>query len=637
MLLNELLIKIGVKTNEKDLDKLKEAGSLLEKLPIAAGLIGAAFTGAIAGLTAFANAQLTALDGIHHLSRVTGEAVDKIYQLGKVAELNGSSSEAAQSSIKGLSKAIGEAAVGVGRGAKAFEDYGLSAKDAEGNVKDSLTVMGELSEKMQSMSEQEQIAMLSKLGIDESMIQTLRLGKQELAELMAKRDKMTLGVGTKENAQIAADFKDSLTDLSQMIKAVGEYLSLKFAPAIQRMIERFKNWFVVNNDLIKKGLSILGDSLAWVIDFFARTVGITDDLISNTIGWENAIYVLGAAFLWLSRRIIIAFATNPLGLLMMAITGVILLIDDFLTYLRGGESAFAEFWQPLIEWANLAYEKIMLFSQWVSENLPEAITGLALIVALFGNQLAAIGGMGVKVFAALMRFSGVTKVFSLLSGGLQILLGWGSKLLVLLPRIATAIRAAFISNPVGAVISIVAALAYSIYWLIKNWDDVKKSVGEFVDSASQWLETLSNNISTWFENKFNALSQFFEEFGKTIKAPFDTAFKWIKEQYDKYISPIVDTVRNFSPSSIVDSVADGAKGLWNSVTDLFNDENPSTVGSVTQQALTQSSADNRMTNSNNKITQHITLNGVTDMAKDVGKVAFSSVNAVLNTKTSVVM
>ncbi|MBF6986072.1 hypothetical protein [Pasteurella multocida] len=314
---------------------------------------------------------------------------------------------------------------------------------------------------------------------------------------------------------------------------------------------------------------------------------------------------------------------------MMAITGVILLVDDFLTYLRGGESAFAEFWQPLIEWANLAYEKIMLFSQWVSENLPEAITGLALIVALFGNQLAAIGGMGVKVFAALMRFSGVTKVFSLLSGGLQILLGWGSKLLVLLPRIATAIRAAFISNPVGAVISIVAALAYSIYWLIKNWDDVKKSVGEFVDSASQWLETLSNNISTWFENKFNALSRFFEEFGKTIKAPFDTAFKWIKEQYDKYISPIVDTVRNFSPSSIVDSVADGAKGLWNSVTDLFNDENPSTVGTVTQQALTQSSADNRMTNSNNKITQHFTINGSGDLVKDISKVTLDATNAIL--------
>lgn len=51
MLLNELLIKIGIKTDEKDLDKLKETNSLLGKLPITAGIIGTAFAGAVAGLT----------------------------------------------------------------------------------------------------------------------------------------------------------------------------------------------------------------------------------------------------------------------------------------------------------------------------------------------------------------------------------------------------------------------------------------------------------------------------------------------------------------------------------------------------------------------------------------------------------
>lgn len=383
MLLNELLIKIGIKTDEKDLDKLKETNSLLGKLPITAGIIGTAFAGAVAGLTAFADVQLTALDDIHQLSKVTGDAVDKIYQLGKVAEVNGSSSEAAQSSIKGLSRAIGEAAVGMGRGAKAFEHYGLRAKDADGNVKDSITMMGELSDKMQSMSEQEQIAMLSKLGIDETMIQTLRLGKQELTELMAERDKMTLGVGTKENAQIAADFKDSLTDLSQMIKAVGEYLSLKFAPAVQRMIERFKNWFVVNNDLIKKGLSVLSDSIAWMIDFFSRFISTIDLLITNTIGWEYAIYLVGAALIWLSRKMLIAFATNPIMWVIAAITGLFLLIDDFLGFLRGEESLFDEFWGKCvagIKWANDKWKELL---EWFdSSTLGEKFKAYPNVIAI---------------------------------------------------------------------------------------------------------------------------------------------------------------------------------------------------------------------------------------------------------------
>ncbi|NBI12492.1 hypothetical protein GVX81_02410 [[Haemophilus] felis] len=639
MLLNELLIRIGIKTAEKDLNKLKEANGLLGKLPIAAGLVGTAMTGAVAGLTAFANAQLTALDTIHQLSNVTGEAADKIYQLGKVAETNGSSTEAVKSSIAGLSRTIGEAAKGIGRGSKAFEDYGLRAKDAKGNVKSAMEVMGELSDKMQSMSNQEQIAMLSKLGIDETMIQTLRKNKTVLLAEMAEIDKLTLGVGTTENAKTAASFKDALATFFQIIKAVNETIALRFAPAIERMIMAFKNWFIINNDLIKKGLNLLGDSLAWLIDFFTRSIGMMDSLISHTIGWENAIYLLGAAFLWLSRRIMLAFATNPLGLLMLAMTGVILLVDDFLTYLRGGESAFGEFWQPLIEWGSLAYEKIMLFSQWASENLPEAIAGLALIVALFGNQLAAIGGIGVKVFAALMRFSGITKVFSLLSGGLQILLGWGSKLLVLLPRIATAIRAAFISNPIGLIITLVTALGYGIYLLIKHWDKVKKAVSDFVESAKSWIQDLTHKISLWFEEKFTALGQFFEELGEAIKSPFKAVFDWIKQQYEAYIAPIVEAVKDFSPTKMLSNASEKAKGLWDSVTGFFGNEakSPAKISNITSQAVTQNKADNRMSNSHNNITQNFTIHGTTDVVKEIGKASFNATQAVLNAKSAVVM
>ncbi|MGC6392915.1 tail length tape measure protein [Pasteurella multocida] len=541
MLLNELLIKIGVKTDEKDLNKLKETDSLLGKLPIAAGLIGAAFAGAVAGLTAFANAQLTALDDIHQLSKVTGEAVDKIYQLGKVAEVNGSSSEAAQASIKGLSKAIGEAAVGIGRGAKAFEDYGLKAKDAEGNVKDSITIMGELSDKMQSMSEQEQIAMLSKLGIDESMIQTLRLGKQELAELMAERDKMTLGVGTKENAQIAADFKDSLADLSQMIKAVGEYLSLKFAPAIQRMIERFKNWFIVNNDLIKKGLSVLGDSIAWMLDFVTRFINTIDLIVTSTIGWENAIYIVGAALLWLSRTMLLAFATNPIGWVIAAVTGLFLLIDDFLSFLRGEESLFGEFWGKCVEgikWANNKWKELL---DWFDSSTLE------------------------EKFKA--YFDVITFPF---------------------------------------------ALGFTV---IKSLWDLLTGKEITMDSV---------------ENTFKSATEL-------IKAPFKAAFDWIKEQYNKYIQPIINGAK-----AIGDFFTGGDSENNNVMSntssyDMLGVDPSGQFSSLPKNAISNTSADNRMTNSNNKITQHFTINGSSDLAKDIGKATLDATNAILNTKTSVVM
>ena len=79
---------------------------------------GAAFYAATVGVKNFVDANLDALDEIKQLSNVTGESADQIYLLGKVAEVNGSSAQAAQSSIEGLSRTIGEAAAGVGRGAK---------------------------------------------------------------------------------------------------------------------------------------------------------------------------------------------------------------------------------------------------------------------------------------------------------------------------------------------------------------------------------------------------------------------------------------------------------------------------------------------------------------------------------------
>ncbi|BAS48414.1 hypothetical protein AANUM_1183 [Aggregatibacter actinomycetemcomitans NUM4039] len=324
------------------IQKFELLGISISKTTLKFAAFGAAFYAATIGVKNFVDNNLDALDKIKQLSAVTGEAADQIYKLGKVAEVNGSSSQAAQASIEGLSRTIGEAAAGIGRGAKSFEQYGLSAKKANGDVKTSSEILGEISDKMKKMGEQEQIAMLAKLGIDGSMIQLLRLGNDELREQIELADKLTLGVGNAENAKTAAAFKDNMTQLTQVFTAMGEYLSLRIAPAISRIIERFTKWFSENNDLIKAILNGFGR----VFSFLFELAGAIDNVVSNTIGWRTVIYTLGAALLWLSRRMILAFATNPITLVLAAISAVFLLVDDFIGYLEGNETALGEFWKP---------------------------------------------------------------------------------------------------------------------------------------------------------------------------------------------------------------------------------------------------------------------------------------------------
>ena len=352
------------------IDKFELLGIKISKTTLKFAAFGAAFYAATIGVKNFVDNNLNALDEIKQLSAVTGEAADEIYKLGKVAEVNGSSSQAAQASIEGLSRVIGEAAAGIGRGAKSFEQYGLSAKKANGDIKTSSEMLGEISDKMKKMGEQEQIAMFAKLGIDGSMIQVLRLGNDELREQIELADKLTLGVGNAENAETAAAFKDNMTQLTQVFTAMGEYLSLRIAPAISRIIERFTKWFAENNDLIKAILNGFGR----VFSFLFELAGAIDNVVSNTIGWRTVIYTLGAALLWLSRRMILAFATNPIGVAIMAIAGLILIIDDFITWLQGGESAFGDFYQSCADGLQWMEDKWNELVAWIKEKWDDAIS-----------------------------------------------------------------------------------------------------------------------------------------------------------------------------------------------------------------------------------------------------------------------
>ncbi|MCK3657141.1 hypothetical protein A4G19_15910 [Pasteurellaceae bacterium Macca] len=199
--------------------------------------------------------------------------------------MNGSSIEAAQSSIEGLSKTIGEAASGIGRGAKTFEQYGLKAKNVRGEVKSTTEIMGDVADKMEKMSKAEQMAMLSKLGIDSSMIQTLRLGRKALEEEMERRKALTFGVGTAENAKTAADFNDAMTTLSQIFKSLGEYLALRLAPIITEIAEAFADFAAENGDLFTGFLDVIGSVLGFLFDFIRAIGRVIEGFLAGRWRW----------------------------------------------------------------------------------------------------------------------------------------------------------------------------------------------------------------------------------------------------------------------------------------------------------------------------------------------------------------
>lgn len=472
----------------------KQVGSF-EDTMLAIGSIGTAFAGATAAIGAFVDSNLTALDEIYQLQNVTGVAADKIYEWGKVAEVNGSSSEAAQASIEGLSKVIGEASLGLGKGAKAFEQYGLTVKKWAKNestgkmelqTKNAIDVMEDLRQKMRGMAEQEQIAMLSKLGIDKTMIQTLRLSNAEMDEAQHLAKALSLGVGNPENAEAAAKFKDALTLLQQVIKGVGEYISVKLAPHLTDIMDMFKEWYVLNNHLVQTSLENITQILGNVLKFIFKTIRAIDRILQATIGWDGALWTIIGTLAILKRATIGAFLANPVTKMAAGILAIILLVEDLIVYMKGGKSYFGKAWEPLaatVRTVSKYLQAIKPLFNAVVEAVKPMLPYLAGIVA---------GGYAFKGVLSL-----ILPVFSMIKTAIS--------------GVGMALRLLGLTNPFGLIITAVALVIYY-----------------FRDELGPLIDGIIQGFSEWGVS-FEPITSAFSELWELAAALFGPLVGWLAE------------------------------------------------------------------------------------------------------------
>lgn len=96
-----------------------------------------------------------------------------------------------------------------------------------------------------------------------------------------------------------------------------------------------RDWLKKINDEIHKDMPEWTKEVAQVASWFVR-LGVA--------AWDIR-QALGAVLGVLAGFKMISMLTNPLGLLILGMTALLLLVDDFNTYASGGESAFPKFWE----------------------------------------------------------------------------------------------------------------------------------------------------------------------------------------------------------------------------------------------------------------------------------------------------
>jgi len=338
----ELVTKFSFTGNLRPLDALNKG---LETGIHLITTITAAFTTA----NGYMAMVLSSADEMTQLSRETGVAIETIQELSYVASVSGSSIDALKISLKGLSEKIGEAAI---QGNEDFARLGISIRDSFGNVKTADVILVELMQRFKqlNLSLQEQKAYLQRLGIDESLLQMMNLTGDEFDKLREKA--RLLGVVSKEQGDLIASFNDSLTTLRFGLDAIQKQIAIAFAPQLKNLVDGFTDFLIANRAVIQDGLKkffeIVNSGMGAIWHFGELIL----KLIDNTIGFKNALMLAGAAFLYLNRAALL----NPFTLILSVIGGIIAIIDDLYTAMKGGKSVIREW---LKEWLHIDIVKVI--------------------------------------------------------------------------------------------------------------------------------------------------------------------------------------------------------------------------------------------------------------------------------------
>ncbi|MCG9064718.1 hypothetical protein LH425_06625 [Laribacter hongkongensis] len=351
--------------------------------------------------------------------------------------------------------------------------------------------------------------------------------------------------------------------ITSMFLDIRRQAILTVLPYLDAIVSKIREWYAANRALIEGTLTKLKDVIGRIGGAIGNTVSFIAKVIYHTTGWKAALALLAAGFIYLKRQMIMSAAAKGLALLMSpltliaaAIAGIVLLVDDFMTYLDGGKSELGTFWDPFV--AAIPKVKAWIdgikatFSEWWSEN-GDAIIGFASMIwnaitsvvrAVFDfivahwDQIAGIFSAGVDFITAMFKgLAGVIKaVFGLLSGDTtKIVDGLGEAWSAGIDA-WTALAdgfGQFLSVMFDAILDIASASltamgnVFSVIW---------SAVVDIVSAAF-------NAILALFAPAINCYSELFGAIGDLISGNFEGAFNRVTALWDQTVGTIAAGVQ----------------------------------------------------------------------------------------------
>lgn len=493
--------KIFMKSQNELADKCKSFGALMA-VPLggAFATVAATVKSSIGTFTDYASAAQDAA------TKVGGTARD-IQRYGYAAKMSGSSQEELNACLGIFSKNLANAVQGKNKTlVNVFKQLGISMTDANGKMRTTTELLPDIANAMRSQATESQKAYIATQLFGrggQSLIQMLEGGAEGLNALTAEAERLGIVVD-QDGVDSAKVFGDNLDRLKFSLLGVSLSIGKHIIPIIEPMINAFREWIIVNREMIATA----------IVDYcreFAETIKQIDfkELISTMIDFVkqcNSIFkALGGL-----KTVAIAVGAIFASKLLTSIFGIVSAI---------GTVAKAMWALNAVLWANP-------------------------VILIVGAIVAAIALLCYGVYKLYENWDAVCDWFSNLWNGIC-------------DAFWKAVE--WVKDVFGGYWS---AIAKGITWY---WETVKTFYGALWDGICayfKWAWGVIKEVADFIckipqaiTSAFDGLTAFFKEVWNGI---YDTFFKPFADMYDN-IAGKIDTVKGWGSK-----VGDTVSSVWDS-------------------------------------------------------------------------
>lgn len=336
--LREILAHFSIEADDKELHEAAEGvDGLIEKLKHLGEAVAVAFMAK--ELFEFASGMAEAAIEVEHSAQAFGLSTTEMQQWQLAAKASGVSTESLDTGFKMLAKNVG---AGAGPGVDALRKLGVTVKDASGQVRPMGDLFEDAGAAIGTMENAGERAAAGQAVFGRQFIKLIPLlskGKEGMAELRAKLEE--LGGGFDEN------FIEKSKEVEEQSAFLGQaWTSLKVTLA-----------------------AYLLPALTWLTTKGVTLVKTMIDLAKNTEIVKTAAIALGIAGIGALSALIgpLGAAFGTLLTTVLPLVAAFLLVEDFLTFLSGGESEFGDLINAIF--GDGAAEKVRAWFKSVGDDL----------------------------------------------------------------------------------------------------------------------------------------------------------------------------------------------------------------------------------------------------------------------------